>query len=70
MELVSIQLTPIQAEFLQWANFHYHQLLQLQKSGCLDKPGSNFTVHLKDTMVTDVPPVIDHIDLAGKFYPQ
>lgn len=69
IEFTQIQLSPTQAEFLGWANKHYHQLIQLRKCECLDKPGSSFTVHLKDTMNLEVSPIIDHIDINGKYYP-
>lgn len=69
IELTTIELSQTQAEFLAWTNRHYHQLIDIKKSGGLDKGGTNFTVHLKDSMNLDVPPLVDHIDLNGKYYP-
>jgi hypothetical protein len=68
IEYTQIQLSPNQAEFLAWTNAHYHQLIHLKNSGCLDKGGTSFTVHLKDSTV-DFPPIVDHLDLNGKYYP-
>lgn len=70
IEFTQIQLSTTQAEFLGWVNQHYHQLIHLRKTGCLDKPGSNFTVHLKDTVNLEMPPIVDHIDLNGRYYPK
>ncbi len=69
IELTTIHLNQHQADFLAWCNKHYHQLIQMRNSACLDKGGSSFTVHLKDNINLDVPPIIDHIDLNGKYYP-
>lgn len=69
IEFTTIELSATQIEMMQWVNKHFHQLIELRKSGCLEHGGTSFTVHLKDSMSLDVPPLIDHLDLAGKYYP-
>lgn len=69
IEFTTIELSTNQAEFLNWCNKHYHQLIEMRRSGCLDKGGSNFTVHLKDSMNLEIPPIVDKIDLNGYYYP-
>jgi len=69
IEFTQITLSNHQADFLAWCNKHYHQLIELRNSNCLNIPGSNFTVHLKDSINLDVPPIIEVIDLNGKYRP-
>lgn len=69
IEFTTIELSRHQADFLGWCNKHYHQLVELRNSKCLDVPGSNFTVHLKDSVNLDVPPIVEVIDLNGRYHP-
>ncbi len=68
LEFTQIQLSPHQVEFMKWCNDHYHQLVQIKKSGYLNGGGRSFTVHLKDSNL-DIPPIIDKIDLHDHYYP-
>lgn len=68
-QFTSIELSQNQAEFLAWTHKHYHQLIEIKNSKCLEIPGSNFTVHLKDSMNLDIPPLLDHIDKNQQYYP-
>lgn len=70
IQFTTIELSSHQAEFLAWCNKHYHQLIELRKSGCLEIGGSSFTVHLEPNLNLDVPPVVEVIDLHGKYYPK
>lgn len=63
IELTTIQLSEHQAEFLDWCNRHYKQLLDLKRCGYLDKGGRSFTVHLKQSLE------VDKIDLHDHYYP-
>ncbi len=69
LEFTTIKLSVHQADFLAWCNQHYHQLVELRKSSCLDKPFTNFTVHLKEKPSDIVPPLIEVIDLNDKWRP-
>lgn len=69
IEFTTIELSNHQADFLAWCNKHYHQLIELRRSGYLDKGGRSFTVHLKDSMSLDVPPIVDVIDLHDHYRP-
>lgn len=63
IEFTTIQLNTYQAEFMAWCNSHYKQLLDIKKSGYLDKGGINFTVHLKSNSE------IEKIDVLDHYYP-
>lgn len=68
VEFITIELSPHQAELIAWCNLHYKQLIDIKRSGYLDKGGINFTVHLKSKPLDGLADV-EKIDLHDTYDP-